>query len=877
MRYRSGKEIRKMFMDFWSKKGSHSTQSFSLIPDDPSLLFTIAGMVPFKEFYLGLRNPEFSAVHTCQKCVRTNDIENVGRTARHHTFFEMLGNFAWGNYFKKESITWGWEFLTSPEQMALDGSRMSVSIYEEDEEAYDIWHNLVGLPDNKIYRFGQDGNFWFMSETGPCGPCSEIYFDRGPEFSDGCSNPHCDVGCDCDRYLEIWNHVFTQFDRTKNGELLPLPKKNIDTGMGLERLTSLVQDVRTDYETDLFKPMIDFVCERSGISYGSDKNGDMAARVISDHMRSVAFMLSDGVLPTNDGSGYVLRRLLRRAARFGRLIGFDKPFLCELMPILIDIMSEPYHELSTHRKMIEQVINVEEERFGHTLAQGTNLLDEEIRSLKLRGENTLSGELAFKLYDTFGFPVELTSEMAGEQSVVIDMNGFSKEMKAQRDRARSSSKQKKNAMSGNVYNEIELVIPATQFTGYDKESDDGTVMAVVAHDTIADELQAGTEGIIIFDSTPFYAEKGGQIGDSGTGKSGDCELEIKDVVLRGKTLFAHRVKVISGSVKKGSKIFLAVNTERRDQIRRNHTATHLLHEALGRVLGGHVRQAGSSVMENGLRFDFTHFEALTREQVVKVEDIVNSEIRANKPVSTSECSMEEARARGAKALFDEKYGDIVRVVETQFSTELCGGLHVRATGDIGLFKIVSDESIGSGTRRIFAVSGKTAVKSCQVMEDLLYKLLSILGSDEKSALSKAEGMMSEVKTLQKKIEVINRELILKNSELVLDKEDIGGLIFQFGKFVDQPDELLRDIGDKAKAEHSPTVIAMASVSGESCKFTVMADDRAAAMGVHSGKIVQAACALLGGKGGGRPNMASGGGKAENVDAAFEEIRKLLNK
>ncbi|MCL2768405.1 MAG: alanine--tRNA ligase, partial [Synergistaceae bacterium] len=415
MKYRNGKEIRKMFMGFWEQKGSRSTPSFSLIPDDPSLLFTIAGMVPFKEFYLGLRAPEHPSAHTSQKCVRTNDIENVGRTARHHTFFEMLGNFAWGNYFKKESITWGWEFLTRPEWMGLDGSRMSVSIYKDDEEAYDVWHNTIGLSDDRIFRFGEDGNFWFMADTGPCGPCSEIYYDRGLPFAAGCVNPKCNVGCDCDRYLEIWNLVFTQFDRQKDGSLSPLPEKNIDTGMGLERLTSLVQDVKTDYETDLFMPLVEDTCKRAGIKYGSDSKSDMAIRVIADHSRSVVFMLADGVLPANDGSGYVLRRLLRRAARFGKLLGFEEPFLCDTLPIIIEIMGDPYTELNTHRKMIEQVISVEEERFERTLTQGTNLLDEEIRSLKSRNESELSGGVAFKLYDTFGFPVELTSEMAQEQ------------------------------------------------------------------------------------------------------------------------------------------------------------------------------------------------------------------------------------------------------------------------------------------------------------------------------------------------------------------------------------------------------------------------------------------------------------------------------
>ena len=876
MKYRKGKEIRKMFMDFWVQKGSHPMSSFSLIPDDPSLLFTIAGMVPFKEFYLGLRAPEYPSTHTSQKCVRTNDIENVGHTARHHTFFEMLGNFAWGNYFKKESITWGWEFLTHPDWMGLDGSRMSASIYKEDEEAYDVWHNIVGLSDDRIFRFGEDGNFWFMADTGPCGPCSEIYYDRGASFASGCDNPECNVGCNCDRYLEIWNLVFTQFDRQKDGGLSPLPEKNIDTGMGLERLTSLIQDVKTDYETDLFMPLIEETCRRAGVKYGSDDKSDMATRVIADHSRSVVFMLADGVLPANDGSGYVLRRLLRRAARFGKLLGFEEPFLCDTLPIIIEIMGEPYHELNTHRKMIEQVISVEEERFDRTLNQGTNLIDEEIRSLKLRNETELSGEVAFKLYDTYGFPVELTAEMALEQGISVNMKGFSAEMDVARELARSSSKQKKSAMTGNIYNEIERNTKTTVFTGYTEESGNCTVQAIVMNEELVDSLKAGEEGELIFDSTPFYAEKGGEAGDTGSGSNKEAELIINDVVMRGKTLFSHKVKVLNGKVTNGMSLFLKVDSERRDAIRRNHTATHLLHEALCRVLGGHVRQAGSSVMDSALRFDFTHFEAMTDDQKLAVENIVNSEILANKQISVDECSMEEARESGAKALFDEKYGSVVRVVKVpDFSAELCGGLHVKATGNIGLFKIISDESIGSGIRRIFAITGFTALKGYQAAGDLLKKLLGILGSDEKSALTKTEGMMTEVKTLQKKIEAFNRQTLLNNAEIVLDKKIIGELTFQYGKFINQPDDLLRDIGDKAKTEHSATVIAMASITDEICKLTVMADDKAVSLGANAGKLVQAACVLLGGKGGGRPAMASGGGASGNVDGAIAEIEKVL--
>ena len=875
MKYRSGKEIRKMFMDFWEQKGSYPTPSFSLIPDDPSLLFTIAGMVPLKEFYLGLRAPEHPSVHTSQKCVRTNDIENVGRTARHHTFFEMLGNFAWGNYFKKESITWGWEFLTDPDWMGLDGSKMSASIYKDDEEAYDVWHNLVGLSDDRIFRFDEDGNFWFMAATGPCGPCSEIYYDRGPSFAIGCENPNCNVGCECDRYLEIWNHVFTQFDRQKDGSLKPLPEKNIDTGMGLERLVSLIQDVKSDYETDLFLPILESICKRAGIKYGSNGKSDMAARVISDHSRSVAFMLADGVLPTNDGSGYVLRRLLRRAARFGKLLGFEEPFLCDTIPIIIEIMGNPYQELIVNRKMIEQVISVEEERFDRALNQGINFLDEEIRSLKLRNESILSGEFVFKLYDTYGFPIELTAEMAQEQGVSVNIKEFTSEMDEARELARSSSKQKKTAFAGNVFNDIERNTK-TVFTGYTDESGYCTVQAIVVNEELVNSLKADEEGEVIFDTTPFYAERGGEVGDTGSGGNDETELRINDVVIRGKGLFSHKVKVTSGEVTSGMVLFLNVDTERRDAIRRNHTATHLLHEALSRVLGGHVRQAGSYVMDSSLRFDFTHFEALTDEQKLAVEDIVNSEIMVNKELNLTECSIEEAREIGAKALFDEKYGSVVRVVSVpDFSAELCGGLHVKATGNIGLFKIISDESIGSGTRRIFAVTGLMALRGYQATASMLKKLFGILGSDEKSALTKAEGFVSEVKMLQKKIEALNSQLMFSNSEIVLNKKNIGELSFQYGKFDNLSDDALRNIGDKAKADYSATVVVMASITGDKCKLTVMADDKAVSMGANAGELVRVACNLLGGKGGGRPTMASGGGDCALIDNAVAEIERIL--
>ncbi|MDR1376287.1 MAG: alanine--tRNA ligase, partial [Synergistaceae bacterium] len=614
MQYRSGKELRELFINFWQNKGSHHYPSFSLIPDDPSLLFTIAGMVPFKTYYLGIRTPEYPHAVTCQKCVRTNDIENVGRTARHHTFFEMLGNFAWGSYFKKEAVAWGWEFLT--QIVGLEPERIYASIYKDDEEAFDAWSKVVGLPDARILRFDKDENYWYMGERGPCGPCSEIFYDRGEKY--GCSSPTCGEGCDCDRFMEIWNLVFTQYDRQKDGSLSPLPRSNIDTGMGLERLTSIVQGVDTDYETDLFMPLIEYTCKKAGIRYGggtSNAGGknDMAVRVIADHARSVAFMLADGVLPANDGPGYVLRRLLRRAARYGRLLGFEGGFLREYMPVLIDVMGEPYRELAEHRLTIEKIIDVEESRFEKTLLQGTELFEAEAARLKTSGRAAsgraavLPGDVAFTLYDTYGFPLELTLEMAEEQGISVDREGFEKAMTVQRERARSKSKQKKSSLAGNISTDLENELPATVFTGYSQWEGTAKILAILTKEgrvekTESEKIEGECE--LVLDTTPFYAERGGEVGDTGRIRAEGVVMEVVDVVPHG-ALVTHKVKP-NGVVEVGMEVRCEVDDQRRAAIRRNHTATHLLHEALGRVLGGHVRQAGSLVTDRMLRFDFTH-------------------------------------------------------------------------------------------------------------------------------------------------------------------------------------------------------------------------------------------------------------------------------
>ena len=874
MQYRTGQEIREAFIEFWQEKGSHHYPSFSLLPDDPSLLFTIAGMVPFKSYYLGIRTPEHPHAVTCQKCVRTNDIENVGRTARHHTFFEMLGNFAWGDYFKKEAITWAWEFLT--ERIGLDPSRLYASIYEDDEEAHDAWANEVGLPEDRILRFGQDENYWFMGDTGPCGPCSEIYYDRGERY--GCDSPNCGVGCNCDRYMEIWNLVFTQFDRQKDGTLVPLPRKNIDTGMGLERLTSIIQGVDTDYETNLFMPLINHTCRKAGIHYGDDGRTDMAVRVIADHIRSVTFMLADGVLPANDGPGYVLRRLLRRAVRYGRLLGFEGLFLREYLPVLIGIMGDPYRELLDQRLTIEQIIEVEEERFQKTLQQGTELLEAEAERLKAEGKTQIPGEVVFTLYDTYGFPPELTLEMAEEQGLSVDHEGFGRAMEEQRARARASSKQKRSVLSGDVYTEIENETGETDFLGYEAFSGTGRVRALVSGGARVEHVTGPADLEVILDRTPFYAERGGEVGDTGKLFVGSAVLEVQNTVPHAG-LIVHQVRIETGSLFVGDEVRCEVDDARRAAIRRNHTATHLLHEALGRVLGGHVRQAGSLVTERILRFDFTHHEALTESQTEAVENLVNAQILANTPLTVRECGREQARALGAKALFDEKYGDTVRVVSVPgFSTELCGGLHVRATGDIGCFKILREESIGSGTRRILAATGMNILELLQRLFGLRAYLTNLLSTDEEGLAAKTQGLVDELHSLQRRIQENQLRELTKNIEGFFERADVDGVLLQTGKFSRVAPDMLRDIGDRAKEKAAqPTVVVMAVVGeDESCQIVVMADDEAVRRGAHAGNLVKEASSLLGGRGGGRPNTAQGGGKdSARLDEALARIEALL--
>ncbi|MDR1508901.1 MAG: alanine--tRNA ligase, partial [Synergistaceae bacterium] len=798
MKWRSSGELRELFLSYFEERGCKRYPSFPLVPDDPTLLFTVAGMVPFKPYFLGLLTPEVTRATTSQKCIRTNDIENVGHTARHHTFFEMLGNFSFGDYFKKEIIPWAWTFLT--EHIGFDPERMYATIYLDDDEAHDLWRSLVGLSDDRIIRLGDDDNFWAAGPVGPCGPCSEIIYDQGPDFS--CGRPDCGVGCSCDRYLEIWNLVFMQYSRDESGRVSPLPKKNIDTGMGLERLSSVVQRVNGDFDTDLFRPIINRACEFAGTKYGDSPKKDLSVRVISDHLRASAFMIADGVLPSNDGPGYVLRRLIRRSARHGRLIGLDKPFLTGLLPVVSEIMSGAYNELIEHRSAIEQIISLEEDRFARTLAQGMEILDRELGKIGIGGD--LPGELAFLLYDTYGFPLELTEEICSEAGIGVTKDDFGREMERQKDRARAANRQSAAVMEKNVYGELTDKFGATPFDGYDVDSESAEVTAIIADGVLTDEISEGSEAQIVLSRTPFYAERGGQVGDTGVLvlPGGGARFDVSDTVTPCGGLIVHSGRLAAGRIKTGMTLEASIDSERRSAIRKHHTATHLLHEALCRVLGPHVRQAGSLVTPDFLRFDCSHFAPLSPEQAIEVENIVYARVLEALPVRTRVTSYTEAKKEGVKALFEEKYGDIVRVLEIPgFSTELCGGTHVRSTGEIGLIKITRDEGIGSGIRRIIAVCGQAALSAFQDSVSVVRELCDILETDADSSAAKAASLLNEKKTLERKNQELALKVLTEDAKNSLEHAvQIDGLVLIARSFEGASRDMLRRIGDSIKQQ-----------------------------------------------------------------------------
>lgn len=847
MKYMTGNEIRKAYLDFFESKKHLKLHSFSLVPEnDPSLLLIGAGMAPLKPYFTGKLVPPSYRVTTSQKCIRTGDIDNVGRTARHHTFFEMLGNFSFGDYFKKEAITWAWEFLT--EVLELDTNKLYVTVYPEDEEAYDIWHNIVGLADERIFKL--EDNFWEIGE-GPCGPDSEIFYDLGPER--GCGKPTCNVGCDCDRYLEIWNLVFTQFNKTKDGSYEPLEKKNIDTGAGLERLASVIQQKESNFETDLLFPIMQRVIDVCHGDY-NNKEQKIAVKVIGDHIRAVTMMIGDGILPSNEGRGYVLRRILRRAVRFGRVLGIEEAFLADLVDIVIDMYKEAYPELAERKELIKTVIATEEAQFSATLAQGLELLNAMIEDAD--GTGVLAGEKVFKLYDTFGFPVELTEEIVQEHGMTIDHDGFDKAMKAQQERARAARAK------------VSAKVATPDTTGLDQSAlvkDENAVNARVVligiDGAAVERAEKDTAITIILDKTPFHAEGGGQIGDTGyiTGPSGKAEVTDTKSLANGLTYMI--AIVTEGSLSKGDEVDITVDKVRNLDIARNHTATHLLQAALRKVLGTHVNQAGSLVTPERLRFDFTHFSPMTNEELAEVEKEVNRQIMKNVDLEIEEMPVDDAIKKGAIALFGEKYGDIVRVVNVPgFSCELCGGSHVPNTSVIGSFRIVGESGTGTGIRRIEAVTGKAAHERAVADAVLLQEAATLLKSKEEDIPAKIEQLLTALKEAEREVAQLSHKLATSSlDDILAAKEEIHGVSVTAASVTADSAEGLRDMADMV-LDKVGGIVLLGAVQGDKVSFVCKVDKELTKQGYHAGKIVKAAAVAAGGGGGGRPDMAQAGGK-----------------
>ncbi|MCI8582055.1 MAG: alanine--tRNA ligase [Dorea sp.] len=867
-------ELRRMFLEFFESKEHLAMKSFSLVPhNDKSLLLINSGMAPLKPYFTGQEIPPRKRVTTCQKCIRTGDIENVGKTARHGTFFEMLGNFSFGDYFKKESIGWTWEFLTKV--VGLDADRLYPSIYLDDEEAFEIWNKQIGIPAERIFRFGKEDNFWEHG-SGPCGPCSEVYYDRGERY--GCGKEGCTVGCDCDRYMEIWNNVFTQFDNDGQGNYTELEQKNIDTGMGLERLACVVQDVESMFDIDTLFALREHVCKMADAQYGKDYETDVSIRVITDHIRSVTFMISDGILPSNSGRGYVLRRLLRRACRHGRLLGIEGEFLIELARTVIEGSRDGYPELEEKKDFIFKVIAKEEEQFNKTIDQGLSILEGIEADMEKKKETVLSGEEAFRLYDTYGFPVDLTREILEEKGLKMDEEGFEKAVKAQRETAKGTFGEH-NYMGADVtvYESIDPSV-TTEFTGYHTLTAESPVTVLTTETEIIDALSDGEKGTIFVNVTPFYATSGGQEADTGVICTDDFEFQVEDVkkLLGGK--YAHIGHVTKGMVKTGDLVTLKVDGRKRALTARNHSATHLLQRALREVLGNHVEQAGSSVNENRLRFDFTHFSALTEEEIQKVERIVNEKIQEHLPVKAEDMPIEEARKTGAAALFGEKYGDIVRVVSMgEFSKEFCGGTHVENTGVINAFKIISETGVAAGVRRIEALTSQGLLNYYEETEQKLVEAAKLLKTTPDKLADKLNSLLAEHKSLKSELESTKSKMAQSAVGDVLNQVvEVKGVNFLTVKLEDVDMNKLRELGDSLKEKLGEGVIVLASKAGGKVNLVAMATDGAMAKGAHAGNLIKGIAALVGGGGGGRPNMAQAGGKnPEGMEDALSKAREVL--
>lgn len=865
-------ELRRMYLEFFESKGHLKMNSFSLVPhNDNSLLLINAGMAPLKPYFTGQEIPPKKRVTTCQKCIRTGDIENVGKTARHGTFFEMLGNFSFGDYFKKEAIAWSWEFLT--EVLEMDPDRLYPSVYQDDDEAFDLWNNMIGIPKERIFRFGKEDNFWEHG-SGPCGPCSEIYYDRGEKY--GCGKPDCTVGCDCDRYMEIWNNVFTQFDNDGHGNYTELENKNIDTGMGLERLASVVQDVDSIFDVDTIEALRNKVCEFANTTYHTDENKDISIRLITDHIRSATFMISDGIMPSNEGRGYVLRRLIRRAARHGRLLGIDGTFLAKLSATVIEGSKDGYPELEEKKEFIFRVLTQEENQFNKTIDQGLAILSEMEEELAGKNEKILSGADVFKLYDTYGFPVDLTKEILEEKGYSIDEEGFKVCMEEQRVKARAARKVT-NYMGADatVYDEIDPAI-TTEFVGYDNDTYTSKI-TVLTTDSLVEAVAEGDEATLFVEKTPFYATMGGQQGDTGVITMADAEFVVKDTIKLKGGKYGHIGTVTRGMFKVGDSVELAIDTAKRADTCKNHSATHLLQKALKLVLGNHVEQKGSLVTPDRLRFDFSHFSPMTEEEIAKVEKIVNEEIAKALPVNIAEMPIEEAKKTGAMALFDEKYGDVVRVVNmSDFSVELCGGTHVNNTSTITTFKIISESGIASGIRRIEALTGEGVFNYYKDIEMKMEEAAHLLKASPDQLLDKITHALAQIKELTSENESLKAKLANESlGDVTSDMVSVGdfNIIATVVEGVDMNG--LRDLGDQLKAKVSEGIVVIASANDGKVNLIAMATDKAVKQGAHAGNLIKEIAPLVGGGGGGRPNMAQAGGKnPAGIKEAIEKAKDV---
>ena len=864
-------EIRKLFRDFYVSKGHYASKSASLIPqDDKSLLIINSGMAPLKKYFAGAETPPSKRMTTCQKCIRTGDIDNVGITARHGTFFEMLGNFSFGDYFKKESLSWGLEFMTQCLKMPFD--KIWATVYQDDDEAVEIWKSL-GMPEERIVRLGKEDNFWEIG-LGPCGPCSELYFDRGPEY--GCGKESCRPGCDCDRYLEFWNHVFTQFSKEEDGTYTPLEHPNIDTGMGLERMACIMQGVDSIFDIDTIRHILDGVVAKSGVEYKDGQApSDISIRIITDHLRSITFMIADGIMPSNEGRGYVLRRLLRRAARHGRLLSIRGAFLAELSDKVIEVSGEAYPELVEKKDYIQKIISVEEDKFAATIDQGENIIAQYIEELKKDGKTVLDGEKAFKLYDTYGFPLELTEEILAENDMSADTQGFAEKMRCQKEQGRRCRKNTECEAWKENKNLVD--VPETEFTGYDTASDTARVLAIIDENGVLQEASAEQNVRIFLDKTPFYPEGGGQVADNGimsteTGEGYIFSVEKNDGII------AHCCEMTEGVIRVGDEVKCSVDAVKRNCTARNHTATHLLQKALREIIGAHVQQAGSSVNENMLRFDFSHFEAVTKEQLEKIQDRVNEKINEFLPVTCEEMSMENAKKSGAMALFGEKYKSTVRVVSAgQWSRELCGGIHVKNTGEIGAFKIISESGIASGVRRIEAVTG-TGVLSESLKSDRIEAAAEVLKANKSNLIERIIAAAEELKSLKKEREEMKKAAMGGEADsLIAGALCINGINLITREFDGYNINDLRSLSDDIKASEKNTCMVFATKNGEKVTFLVSLTDDVVERGYNAGKMIKDIAAAAGGGGGGKADMAQAGAKdASKIKDAFEVAKNLLS-